>query len=71
MQIIIGEEYNEIRCDHCDKLIIWEYVFAGRLILECPRCKKVSLYSFKHSPTRENKDIVEKEFSLHNGGRKE
>jgi|GEM_PF-5368133 len=71
MQLIKGKEYNEIRCDHCDKLIIWEFILAGRMILECPRCKKVSVYNFKYSPTNINSDLVKKDFQLHNGGRKE
>jgi len=39
-----GKMYRELRCNHCRKFAIWEYVRDGRLLYECPRCHKISVF---------------------------
>jgi phage FluMu protein Com len=40
--------YRELRCPHCHRLIIKEYIFEGYLHYECPRCEEVTTFRFKH-----------------------
>lgn len=66
MTTINEKFYRELRCEQCRKLIAYEYLYAGRLMLVCPRCKKENIIIFKHTGTKENVDIINQEFSLSN-----
>lgn len=39
---------RELRCPKCRRLLLLEYVFAGRLSVKC-KCGEVVRISFKHS----------------------
>ena len=54
--------YREVRCPQCRKLICYEYIFAGRLAFNCPRCGEFFSIDFKHMKTKSNEDIIEKDF---------
>lgn len=40
--------YRELRCQHCRKLICYEYIYAGRIMYKCPRCNEENVFTFKH-----------------------
>lgn len=61
------KEYRELRCNGCRKFIIYEYVFAGRLAIQCPRCGYMNEFVFRHLNTKENKDKIEKDYSMKGG----
>jgi phage FluMu protein Com len=50
MIAINGKGYRECRCknDECRKLFFYEYVFAGRIAITCPRCGTLNEYNFKY-----------------------
>lgn len=58
--------YREIRCKNCRKLFGYEYIFAGRLAFNCPRCGELSEFAFKHIQTADNLAIMKEEFSVEN-----
>lgn len=73
MPTINDKFYREIRCKNCRKLFGYEFVFAGRLAFTCNRCSELNEFEFKHIQTKENLDILKKEFSVENdqkGGEK-
>lgn len=39
--------YKEIRCAKCRKLLGLEYIFRGRLLLKCPKCKEMNHIEYK------------------------
>lgn len=61
---INGESYRELRCVGCRKLIMFEYIFAGRAAYICSRCGQTSTFKFKHLPTKHSKDTINKEFTI-------
>lgn len=63
---INGKKYRELRCDHCRKLICFEYIFAGRIAFVCPRCGETSTFNFKHLPTDDTRATIEQEFTIKN-----
>ena len=40
--------YRELRCPHCHRLILKEYIFEGYILYECPRCHESTTFRFKH-----------------------
>ena len=70
MPTLNGQFYRELRCKDCHKLILNEYIFAGRVAFNCPRCGELNELSFKHTPTKENTNIVKSEFTVHNDTQK-
>lgn len=62
--VIKGQKYRELRCAYCRKLVCFEYIFAGRVVFDCPRCGKSSIFNFKHLPTRDAKATIENEFTI-------
>lgn len=62
--IINGKIYRELRCQTCRKLICVEYIYAGRVAFNCPRCGEQSIFNFKHLSTKETKDTINNEFVL-------
>ena len=40
--------YRELRCPHCHRLILKEYIFEGYILYECPRCGESTTFRFKH-----------------------
>lgn len=44
---INGKIYRELRCRNCRKLICYEYVYAGRIGYNCPRCGEFTEQVFK------------------------
>lgn len=67
MITINNKEYRELRCNKCRKFFIYEYIFAGRMAMQCPRCGELNEFEFKHLNTTENKATIKKEFSLKGG----
>ena len=66
--ITINEKsYRELRCNKCRKFFIYEYIFAGRLAIQCERCGLMNEFEMKHFNTKENTDIIRKEFALEGG----
>jgi phage FluMu protein Com len=59
-----GKLYRELRCHDCRKLICFEYVYAGRVFFDCPRCGTPNEFVFKHLKTTENEDNIKKEFTI-------
>ena len=55
--------YRELRCNHCRKLICYEYIFAGRVYFKCPRCNEDNVFEFKHLKTQDNDNIL-REFEV-------
>lgn len=66
MITIDGKGYREARCknDTCRKLLFYEYVFAGRLAMQCDRCGTMNIFDFKHLQTAQNKTTIEKDFTV-------
>lgn len=62
MITINSKNYRELRCKACRKFFIYEYIYAGRLALQCSRCSELNEFEFKHLNTKENQTIIEKEF---------
>lgn len=58
MKVIQGKRYRELRCSYCRKLICYEYIIAGRVAYECPRCKKITTFEFQALNAT---DIIRKE----------
>lgn len=67
MITINEKEYRELRCKACHKFFIYEYVFAGRMAIQCQRCGELNEYEFKHLNTKENKATINKDFTLRGG----
>ena len=65
--VINGKVYRELRCPKCRKLICLEYIFAGRIAFNCPRCGETSNFEFKHLPTKEIQDKMSSEFNMKGG----
>lgn len=57
-----GKPYREVRCPHCRKLICYEYVFAGRIAFNCPRCGEFIEIDFKHMKNKQTTSIIDSEF---------
>lgn len=64
MITINGNEYRELRCTKCRKFFIYEYIFTGRLAIQCPRCGELNEFILKHLNTKENKATIDKEFTM-------
>ncbi len=64
MVVINGKSYRELRCRFCQKFIVYEYIFAGRVAIHCPRCGELNEFTFKHLKNKENSDIVSDEFTI-------
>jgi phage FluMu protein Com len=71
MVVINGKSYRELRCRFCHKFICYEYIFAGRVAHNCPRCGELNEFTFKHLKNKENSDIVSDEFTINLGEPKE
>lgn len=67
MITINDKEYRELRCKACRKFFIYEYIYAGRMAIQCQRCNELNEFEFKHLNTTENKATIKKEFSLKGG----
>ena len=67
MIIINDKNYRELRCKICRKFIIYEYIFAGRLAIQCARCGELNEIEFKHLNTKQNNDTIKKEFTMKGG----
>lgn len=59
--------YRELRCPTCHKLICYEYIYAGRVAIVCPRCGEIKEFIFKHMETKEIKDIIDTQFNMKGG----
>lgn len=44
-----GNPVREIRCFKCRAWLADEYIYEGRLILKCRRCKEIVKINFKHA----------------------
>lgn len=67
MITINQKEYRELRCKNCRKFIVYEYVFAGRIAIQCDRCGELNEFEFRHLNTNENKATINKEFVMKGG----
>jgi phage FluMu protein Com len=70
MTTINDKAYREVRCTSCHKLIVYEYIFAGRLAFVCPRCGELNESDYRHLKNKENDAIVQREFTVHNDDQK-
>ena len=63
---IDGKGYREARCknDMCRKLLFYEYLFAGRIAIQCDRCGTMNIFDFKHLKTLDTTATIEKEFTV-------
>lgn len=43
-----GRMVREIRCTRCRAWLADEYIYSGKLILKCFRCKNIERITFKH-----------------------
>ena len=59
-----NKAYRELRCSKCRKFILYEYIFAGRVAYQCPRCGEFNEFNFKHMNTKESNDLIKKEYSI-------
>lgn len=59
--------YREIRCFHCRKLLGYEYVIAGRLAFNCPRCGELNEFTLKSIKSPEVTATIDKEFTMKGG----
>lgn len=64
MADINNKLYRELRCKACRKLICFEYIFAGRIAFQCPRCSELNEHIFKHLQTQNVTDTMNKEFGM-------
>lgn len=44
-----GRVYREIRCTECRAWLADEYLYSGRLVLQCFRCGAIIKITFKHT----------------------
>lgn len=66
MITIDNRGYREARCknDSCRKLLFYEYLFAGRIAMQCDRCGTMNIFDFKHLKTKANADTIDKDFTI-------
>lgn len=43
--------YKEIRCYKCRRLLGWEYIYNGRLMIKCPWCNFKNSINYKTPPS--------------------
>lgn len=67
---IDGKFYRELRCPNCRRLLYYEYVYAGRVAINCRSCDELVEVTFKHPKTKENIDVIDKEFTAKNEAEK-
>ena len=56
--------YRELRCQKCRKLICYEYIYAGRIAFNCPRCSELTQIELKYAKTKDNVDTIDKDYTL-------
>lgn len=57
MQTPISDKpQREVRCPECRKLIFKEQIIAGKIEIDCPRCKKKSTIRFKFLDIPSNRE---------------
>lgn len=39
--------WREIRCYECRKLLGYEYIYSGRLVIKCPKCKTENIIKYR------------------------
>jgi phage FluMu protein Com len=64
MITINGKDYKELRCQRCQKFVIYQNIAAGIACYICPRCKHVNEFSFKYLKTADNEAMIKKDYSL-------
>jgi len=58
--------YRELRCNKCRKLICYEYIYAGRIAFNCPRCSEFSEVELKYLKTADNMKVMDNDYSINN-----
>ena len=58
--------YRELRCNKCRKLICYEYIYAGRIAFNCPRCGELSEVELKYLKTTDNMKVMDNDYSINN-----
>lgn len=64
MLTINGKGYRECRCKKCRKLFFYEYVFAGRIAITCPRCDELNEFNFKYLKNDDMQKRVDVEHTI-------
>lgn len=58
--------YRELRCNKCRKLICYEYIYAGRVAFNCPRCGEFNEVELKYLRTTDNMKLVADNYTINN-----
>lgn len=54
--------FKEVRCNSCRKLLAYEYIYSGRLMIKCGKCGEMNVIQYK-TPASMIKKLQENENS--------
>mgnify|MGYP000937870973 FL=1 len=60
-----SEFWKEVRCSKCRKLLAYEYIFAGRLLIKCYNCNELNKITYK-TPSKILNAIIQEDEKNYN-----
>lgn len=67
--------WKEVRCVKCRALLCFEYIFAGRIMIKCKKCKTINEIDYKTTKkeftkaNNENEMIIDRNLKQKGGGK--
>lgn len=67
----LGKKYRMVKCENCHKVLCYEYIFRGRIIVPCSDCAMLTVMVFRQdrTPKTGRTSLETKKGKTLNGGR--